>query len=440
MFMGSDLRIFWFRRDLRLIDNRGLYAALMEGNVLPLFIFDRNILDKLGSNTDSRVQFIHMQVMKLAEEVRARGGKFLVYYGYPEQLWPELIRRYRPVKVHVNRDYEPYARKRDAMVASILQESGVLFESHKDQVLFEADEILSGSGSGYTVYTPYSKKWVLGLSEPASLQMVSSASATGYCSEVEVPVLPALGDMGFLPGSISFPSEEVSSDIIRLYESQRNFPSVLGTSRLGIHLRFGTISVRALAREAMQYEHTFLKELAWREFFMQIMWHFPYVSEGPFKKKYSGMEWRHDELGYAAWCEGRTGYAIVDAGMRELAATGFMHNRVRMIAASFLVKHLLIDYRWGEAWFAEKLLDFDLASNNGNWQWVAGTGCDAAPYFRVFNPDSQALKFDSSFSYIRKWVPEFEQLSYIRSRVVEHTFARDRALSAYKVALAGSGT
>jgi deoxyribodipyrimidine photo-lyase len=431
---GDQVNIFWFRRDLRLHDNAGLYYALYgDRPVLPVFIFDRNILDELEDKTDRRVEFIHGALESIQQELRKFGSTLDVRYGFPLEIFPQLLDDYAVANVFTNHDYEPYARLRDGAIAELLREYEVPFHTYKDQVIFEKNEVLKDDGNPYTVFTPYSKKWKAKLND----SYLKSYTAKNYFSNFfrhPAKEIPSLQSMRFQPAGQSFPGKEWKEDMIRRYKEQRDIPSVQGTSRLSVHLRFGTVSIRQLAREAGKLSETFLNELIWRDFYHMILWHFPKVISKSFKPEYDNIRWRNNEKEFKAWCEGQTGYPIVDAGMRELNETGYMHNRVRMIVASFLTKHLLIDWRWGEAYFAKKLLDFDLAANNGGWQWAAGCGCDAAPYFRIFNPYLQTKKFDPELKYIRKWVPEFEELTYPRP-VAEHEFARKRCLEIYGKAL-----
>lgn len=425
------VRVFWFRRDLRLDDNSGLLDALKKGDpVLPIFIFDRHILDRLEDRVDARVTFIHRTISDLHVRLSAMGSGLNVFYGQPLSVFRQLLETWNLAGVHANHDYEPYARRRDAEVADLLRDQGVAFHTHKDVVLFERSEVVKDDGSPYTVFTPYSRKW-LAVAGREGIRPTQTKPLFSHFHKYEAPAIPTLESMGFRVSDQSFPVASVSDELIAHYAERRNFPAMPATSRLGLHLRFGTISIRALATQTGQLSSTFLNELIWRDFYHMILWHFPHVGEGKaFKPIYDQIEWRSDPEGFERWCSGQTGYPIVDAGMRELAATGFMHNRVRMITASFLTKHLLIDWRLGEAWFARKLLDFDLAANNGGWQWAAGSGCDAAPYFRVFNPALQTEKFDSRGVYIRQWVPEYGELTYPRP-MVEHVFARNRCLQAY---------
>ena len=427
--------IFWFRRDLRLEDNAGFYHALQSGfSVLPLFIFDREILDSLPEQ-DARVSFIHQTVQSLSENFQKIGSDIRVEYGKPAEIWEKIVAEYAVHAVYTNHDYEPYGKQRDKETARFLRSKNIDFQSFKDLVVFEKSEILNGSNLPYTVFTPYSKKWKLAFPEQALLDYPSEKLLHRLLPTPPF-AFPELKTMGFSASTFSFPTTEVPEKLLSNYTETRDFPAIKGTSRLGIHLRFGTISIRKWAKKAAETNETYLNELIWREFYQQILWHFPQVISHAFKREYDQIEWIHDETLFQKWCEGKTGYPLVDAGMRELNATGYMHNRVRMVVASFLTKHLLMDWRKGEAYFAEKLLDFELASNNGGWQWAAGSGCDAAPYFRVFNPTLQMEKFDKDKQYIRKWIPEYGTPLYLRP-VVEHTFARERCLAAYAVALKG---
>jgi len=424
------ISIFWLRRDLRLHDNAALYHALRSGNpVQPIFIFDRNILDELEDKADRRVNFIHNHLQGIQQNLIPLGATLDVRYGFPREIWDELTRDYEIETVYTNHDYEPYARERDSKIADYLKSKGIDFKTFKDQVIFEKDEVLKDDGRPYTVFTPYSKRWKAKL----NFFFLKSYPTEKYFNQFfkQSPRdLPGIRSMGFEETHSTFPEAIWPEKVIRPYKEQRDFPGIPGTSKLSVHLRFGTISIRQLARETKDWNETYLNELIWREFYHMILWHFPHVVNRAFKPDYDNIKWRNDPKEFEAWCQGQTGYPIVDAGMRELNETGYMHNRVRMIVASFLTKHLLIDWRWGEAYFAKKLNDFDLAANNGGWQWAAGSGCDAAPYFRVFNPYLQTLNFDPELTYIRKWVPEFEELTYPRP-IVAHEAARDRCLKAY---------
>ncbi|MEO0472206.1 MAG: deoxyribodipyrimidine photo-lyase [Bacteroidota bacterium] len=435
--MTEQYTAFWFRRDLRLNDNHGLYQALTSGQpVLPVFIFDKHILDDLPE-TDARVSFIHQVLTNMNQQLVELGSSLVVRYGSPEEVWPSLIQDYSISKVITNHDYEPYARERDDQMHEWLSSEGIVFSTFQDQVIFEKEEILTNAGKAYSVFTPYSKKWKASLTQDRISAYPTEQHVSRFANLTPQPI-PSLAEMGFQPSDIVFPGSEADPDVIKVYDQKRNFPAQPGTTRLGVHLRFGTISIRQLARDAMKLNETYLNELIWREFYMQILWNFPHVAKGPFRPQYGLIEWRNNEEDFRKWCDGKTGYPIVDAGMRELNATGYMHNRVRMIVASFLTKHLLINWQWGEAYFAEKLLDFELASNNGGWQWAAGSGTDAAPYFRVFNPESQMKKFDPELKYVRRWVPEFGTPAYPQP-MVDHKMARQRCLDTYQIALKGKG-
>lgn len=430
------VNIFWFRRDLRLEDNHGLFKALSgKCKVLPLFIFDSEILDQLPKN-DARVSFIHECLQSLNAQLQKEGSSIAIYHGKPLDVFQELCASHNVQNVITNNDYEPYAMQRDQSIAKVLAEKNIGFYSFKDQVIFEKNEVVKADGSPYVVYTPYSKIWL------EKYQTITSAAPfdstlkySKFISETKLPWL-SLEDIGFELSRIKVREYNVSSKLIDHYQETRNFPGVdPGTSCLSPHLRFGTLGIRTLVQKAAQSDNpTFLKELIWREFFMQILWHFPNTIDHAFKPQYDRIEWRKDEDDFEKWKTGMTGYPFVDAGMRELNETGYMHNRVRMIVASFLCKHLLIDWRWGEAYFAEKLLDYEMSSNVGNWQWAAGSGVDAAPYFRIFNPTTQIDKFDKNGTYIKKWVPEVGSDSY-PNPMVDHKFARERCLNSYKIAL-----
>ena len=431
----SNVNIFWFRRDLRLQDNAGLYHALKDENpVIPIFIFDKNILDKLENKEDRRLIFIYHAIMELQEKLKKLGSSLEVYYDFPENVFTKLLSKYKIEKVFTNHDYEPYAIDRDEKIKEGLQPSGATLITYKDQVIFEKDEVTKDDGKPYTVFTPYSRKWKAKLNDFYLRPYPTEKYFSNFYKQSPFTI-PSLASMRFKNVETAFPPKLANKTLIKNYYEQRNFPSVNGTSKLGVHLRFGTISIRELASTAKELNETFLNELIWRDFYQSILWHFPHVGlHKAFKPEYENIEWRNNENEFELWCKGETGYPIVDAGMRELNQTGFMHNRVRMIVASFLSKHLLIDWRWGEAYFAEKLLDYDLAANNGGWQWAAGSGCDAAPYLRIFNPYLQTKKFDPELKYIKMWVPEFQEFSY-PAPIVEHEFARKRCLEVYSKAL-----
>ncbi len=427
----------WFRRDLRIHDNTALDQALSRHtNVLPLFIFDTQILHDLRDKTDARVTFIYDALANLHRRLQQQGSGILIRIGKPGDVWRELLSAYQIDAVYTNSDYEPYARDRDAGIGALLKENNIPLHSYKDHVIFEKNEVVKDDGKPYTVFTPYSKKWKLKFSD-IRLQSPHAGKNKNNYHQVSGLRFPEIEEIGFKRSSLPFPSPVVKEEIIKTYHHTRDFPSLEGTSRLSVHLRFGTISIRDVVAAATHLNEKFLNELIWREFYQMILWHFPEVIHHAFKKDYDRIPWRNNEKEFMAWCAGNTGYSIVDAGMRELNTTGYMHNRVRMIVASFLTKHLLTDWRRGEAYFAEKLLDFELASNNGGWQWAAGSGVDAAPYFRIFNPHAQTKKFDPELKYIRKWVPEIDSLQYPQP-IVEHAFARQRCLDTYKSALRSS--
>ena len=442
------VNFFWFRRDLRLHDNAGLYHALKSDTpIVPLFIFDKNILDDLQDKDDARVTFIHDTIADLKKELQGLGSDIVVKYGYPKKVWKELIQEFEIGTVFTNHDFEPYAINRDTAIKDMVNNHIIGFKTYKDHVILEKDEVLKGDGTPYTVFSPYARKWHKKLNSrivtdhdgsEVSFYLKSYPNEKyfdNFYKKIQTTSIPTLEDMGFKRSPITIPPAVVRQGKIKRYGELRNFPAANGTTKLGIHFRFGTISIREKARKAQKLSDTYLNELIWRDFYAMILAHFPHVVGEPFRAKYSFIEWRNKEEEFEKWCKGKTGYPIVDAGMRELNHTGYMHNRVRMIVASFLTKHLLIDWRWGEAYFARKLLDFDLASNNGGWQWAAGSGTDAAPYFRIFNPESQQKKFDKELRYIKQWVPEYGTARY-PSPMVDHKFARERCLEAYKSGLA----
>ncbi len=425
--------VFWFRRDLRLEDNRGLNEALdAERPVLPIFIFDDEILKELPED-DARVSFIYENLLKMDGQLKERGSSLKIFKGKPSEVWKRIIREHEIEAVYTNRDYEPYAISRDSSIEELLTENGISFKTFKDQVIFEGNEVLKDDGNPYHVFTPYKNKWLQtfrdrGFEIGAEGQKGANSVSTGQFVQQTFD-FPALEELGFTEASLKVRPYDLSC--AGSYEKNRDFPAIDGTSHLGPHLRFGTVSIRKILGALDPSDEVFLSELIWREFFMQILYHYPRVVNENFKKKYDGIVWRNNEEEFEKWCRGETGYALVDAGMRELNSTGHMHNRVRMITAGFLCKHLLIDWRWGESYFARKLLDYELSSNNGNWQWSAGTGCDAAPYFRIFNPVSQLKKFDKDKDYVKKWIPEWETDAYPEP-MVDHKMARERALETYR--------
>jgi deoxyribodipyrimidine photo-lyase len=433
--MQQTVNIMWFRRDLRLDDNAALYYALKEKNpVIPVFIFDKNILDDLEDKKDRRVEFIREALMDMQDELKKHTYSLQVFYDTPYEAFSKLVSRYNIQKVFANEDYEQYAIDRDVAIAKLIKEHNAVLILYKDQVIFSKSEVVKDNGEPYTIFTSYSKKWLATL----NAFYLTSYRTKKYFSNFfkdDPHRIPSLESMGFEKTGKPFPSKTIPTAIIKDYKNTRDIPGMHGTSRMSVHLRFGTISIRQLASKAKKLSSTYLNELIWRDFYHMILWHFPHVRKGySFHKNMDDIKWRNNEREFNAWCKGKTGYPIVDAGMRELNETGFMHNRVRMITASFLAKHLLIDWRWGEAYFAKKLLDYDYAPNNGGWQWSAGTGCDAMPYFRIFNPTAQAKKFDKDLAYIKKWVPELNSFDYPEP-IVEHELARKRALEVYAKAV-----
>ena len=433
--MENKLALFWHRRDLRINDNHGLIKALTSGHkIIPIFIFDTTILSKLKSE-DQRVIFIHQQIEKIKTDYQSFDSDLLVYYGNPIELIPQIAKEFTVQKVFTNRDYDPQAIQRDTEIFEILNALSIEFIGSKDHVIFEKNEVVKDDGKPYTVFTPYSRKWKATLTS----QHLASFDTRSHVSNLQpfdhkTPLI-SLNEMGF-DGieTVEFPKNTVQEQIIEKYSEQRDFPAINGTSRLGLHLRFGTISIRELATYAKNTNETYLNELIWRDFYQMIIYHFPHSAENSFRPIYDNIPWENNEHFFKAWCEGKTGYPMVDAGMRELNATGHMHNRVRMVVASFLTKHLLIDWRWGATYFAEKLLDFELASNSGGWQWAAGSGCDAAPYFRIFNPALQLDKFDKKLIYVKSWVPEYGTAQYVKP-IVEHSVVTKRTIAVFKETL-----
>jgi deoxyribodipyrimidine photo-lyase len=433
--MKKPITICWLRRDLRIRDNAALFHALKGGGpVLLLFIFDTQILDKLSNRQDARITFIYNAIQDLELQLKALGSSILIKTGDPVQIWQEqILKEYEVKDVYVNHDYEPYARKRDASIADFLQSQSVAFHTFKDQVIFEKNELLKSDGSPYTVYSPYARQWFAKLND-FYLKAYPTEKYLHSLLQMDPLPIPSLAEIGFEPSTIPFPPKNYESKLSD-YEGRRDYPGDDATSRIGVHLRFGTISIREACRTASDRKaNKWLSELVWRDFYMMILWHFPQTVNQSFKPAYDNFQWRNNEAEFQAWCEGRTGYPIVDAGMKQMNEIGYMHNRLRMITASFLTKHLLIDWRWGEAYFAEKLLDYDQASNIGGWQWAFGSGNDAAPYFRVFSPELQSKKFDPESKYVDRWAPEYKQKKHVQP-IVEHAFARERALQAFKEAL-----
>ena len=435
--MSKKISIFWFRRDLRLDDNVGFLEALKgDYPVLPIFIFDEEILSKLPED-DARVTFIHDTLQTMRNELQKEHNSSLaMYYGKPMDILKNLTEEYEVMSLYTNRDYEPYAKERDDKVSEFLNENNIEFKTFKDQVIFEKSEIVKGDGDPYVVYTPYKNKWQEQFDVDQDLKIhYTSQYLSNLISNSRLPNL-SLNDIGFKKSSIEIPDYDVTPTLIDNYEDSRNFPAKEnGTSHLGPHLRFGTVSVRKMMKKAIaENNRVFWSELIWREFFMTILYHFPHTVDNAFRAKYDRIEWRNNEAEFEKWKKGETGYLLVDAGMRQLNATGYMHNRVRMLVASFLCKHLLIDWRWGETYFAEKLLDYEMSSNVGNWQWAAGSGVDAAPYFRIFNPMTQVDKFDKDKKYIKTWISEYGTDDY-PEKMVDHKMARERCLETYKDAV-----
>lgn len=430
----DKINIFWFRRDLRLQDNCGLYHALsQEHPVLAIFIFDKNILEDLDNKSDARLSFIHQELERINSQLKEKGSVLKTIYNTPEKAFENLTKEFDINAVFTNKDYEPYAINRDKSISELLSKKDIGFNSFKDQVIFEEKEVVKDDGTPYLVYTPYSKKWLDKVTKKDLESYTSGLKFDNWSEQSYKDIIP-LEEMGFTKSAIDFPKKTVSNATLETYEEERNIPGKDSTSKMGVHLRFGTVSVRQLCRQSEEISLTYYKELIWREFFMVILFHFPHVVDQNYNSKYDHVAWRNNKEDFERWCNGETGYPLVDAGMRELNETGFMHNRVRMLVASFLTKHLLIDWKWGEAYFAKKLLDYELSSNNGNWQWCAGTGVDASPYFRVFNPTTQIEKFDKNHLYIKRWVKDFDTDSYPKP-MVEHKSARERAISTYKEAV-----
>ncbi|MFZ4398650.1 MAG: cryptochrome/photolyase family protein [Bacteroidales bacterium] len=429
----EDIVLFWFRRDLRLDDNAGLFHALQSGlKVLTIFIFDKIILDKLNDKSDARVNFIHQQIELLNLQLKKYNSTLLCFYSFPLDAFKEIIQKYSIQAVYANNDYEPYSIKRDKEISDFLAENGIEFRSYKDQVIFEKEDILKPDSKPYTIYTPYMKRWKQKLNITFYTSFPSEEFTENFYS-LDFKIPPGLNELGFQTSNFEFPDKIPQDIIIKDYEKQRNLP-ILSTTKMGIHLRFGTVSVRKLLQKALILSETWLNELIWREFFQMIIYHFPYSEKHSFKPAYDRIEWHNNEKEFESWCKGETGFLLIDAGMRELNQSGFMHNRVRMLVASFLCKNLLIDWRWGEAYFADKLLDYDLSANVGNWQWAAGSGCDAAPYFRIFSPELQLGKFDKNHEYIKKWIPEYGTKDYSLP-ILDAKLTAKKAIEVYKKAL-----
>jgi deoxyribodipyrimidine photo-lyase len=432
--MEKEINVCWLRRDLRIADNAALYHALKSSKpVLLLFIFDKKILERLNAKDDARITFIYQTLENMKQEVEKHGSSMLILHDTPEKAWQTVLQKYTVKEVFTNHDYEPYARERDDALAEFLSSESIPFKTFKDQVIFEKDEIVKADGKPYTVFTPYFRQWEKKLNDFYKSAYPTEKYFNNLVKTEPIPI-PSLEALGFEKSTQDFPSIHFEKELDG-YEKRRDYPGDEATSRIGLHLRFGTVSIREAVREASDQNATkWLSELVWRDFYMMILWHFPYVSKSCFKPAYDKIQWINNEQEFEAWCQGKTGFPIVDAGMRQLNEIGFMHNRVRMVVASFLTKHLLIDWRWGEAYFAEKLLDYEMASNVGGWQWACGCGNDAAPYFRVFNPELQTKRFDPKHVYINKWLPEYKQQKHVQP-IVDHAFARERILKVFKEAL-----
>lgn len=428
------VNLFWMRRDLRLDDNTALFHALKTRvNVLPIYIFNPEILIRVPEGTDYRVNFVYQTLLQIKAELEKIGSTLYIAYGRPIEVFKFLTEKYHVCSVYCNRDYEPYANHRDLDIERFLKINRIEFISYKDHVLFEKEELVKNDGKPYTVFTPYKNRFL----EKLNLESVRANKTSHYFHNfirMKPLSVPTLESMGFSRVEIQFPPKSLPQSLLENYEKERDFPAKNGTSKLSLHLRYGTVSIRKITALAMQHSSTYLSELIWRNFYSQILWFFPQVTTRAFKPAYDYIRWENDQAQFKLWSEGMTGYPMVDAGMRELNQTGFMHNRVRMITASFLCKHLLIDWRWGETYFAAKLNDYDLASNNGGWQWASGSGCDAVPYFRIFNPDLQLKRFDPELIYVKKWIPEYGTEHYPKP-IVDHVFARERAISRYKAGL-----
>tara|TARA_A100000164_G_scaffold376021_1_gene412190 strand:- start:224 stop:1513 length:1290 start_codon:yes stop_codon:yes gene_type:complete len=422
--------VFWFRRDIRLEDNIGLFQATnSKYPVIPIFIFDEKITLNLPKN-DTRINFIYKNLKKLNDLLIEKfNSRLQVFKGNPAKIIDKIAKQYNVKEVYTNHDYEPYAIKRDNLIFKNLKNKKIPFYTFKDQVIFEKNEVIKDNGSPYVVFTPYMRKWKETLKKNYSVLEKNKLSNNFH--NLNKYNLKEISEYGFESNISDVLNFDVSKKIIEEYEKKRNFPSLNSTSKIGPFLRFGVISIRSLVRYVLKFKNeTFLNELIWREFFMQILFHFPNSSKSSFKSKYDNIKWVNDKKMFEAWKNGKTGFPIVDAGMNELNKTGFMHNRVRMITSSFLCKQLLIDWRWGEKYFALKLNDYEMSSNVGNWQWASGSGVDAAPYFRIFNPHTQIEKFDKNYDYINNWV---DLKNNYPKEIVNHKEARENCLKMYKM-------
>jgi deoxyribodipyrimidine photo-lyase len=425
------INLFWFRRDLRLDDNTALNHALTgDIPVMAIFIFDTDVIDELTED-DPGISFIYDKLFEINNELLKHGSSLLIMKGDPESVWRKLIDSYNINAVYINKDYEPYSISRDHSIEVLLHKESISLFRFKDHVIFEETEILKSDRTPYTIFTPYKNKWLQKISDITTLNLYTEENVRMNYFKHRFTFLN-LEELGFRESLIRVRPFDLS--VIGNYEKYRDFPSEDKTTYLGPHLRFGTISIRNIVKIALSENAGFLSQLIWREFFMQILFNFPYVVTGNFRSKYDNVAWRINETEFELWCNGQTGFPMVDAGMRQLNKTGYMHNRIRMITAGFLCKQLLIDWRWGEAYFATKLLDYELSSNNGNWQWAAGTGCDAAPYFRVFNPQTQLQKYDHHKNYCRMWIEELDKSQYPKP-MLDLNPARERVISAFKTGL-----
>ncbi|MBC8083875.1 MAG: deoxyribodipyrimidine photo-lyase [Hymenobacter sp.] len=429
--------LFWHRRDLRFHDNAGLTAALRSGfPVVPLFIYDREILDLLPSRRDARVTFIYDEVERLGRAAAQADGQFLAFYGQPPEVFAQLLTTHEVAAIYTNEDYEPYAAERDTAVAALCQRHGAAFHALKDQVIFAKDELLGKSGKPSKVFGAYRKAWLENLRDEQLQAYPSAELLAGKLAKLpNAPARPTLADMNFEEFRQEVPAAELpAEELVRNYHLTRNSPGRVDSStRRSVHLRFGTLSVRELMRQAQALNPKLLAELIWRDYFMMLLWHYPRTATESHEPRLRHVPYRNNEDEFRAWCEGRTGYPLVDAGMRELNETGYLPNRARIATAGFLVKHLLIDWRWGDRYFADKLLDYDMSQNVGNWQWMAGTGVVAAPWFRVYSPQSQLDQYDPELTYVKKWVPEFGTSQYV-TPIVDHKFARERAVDTLRAA------
>ncbi len=437
--------LVWLRRDLRLSDNRALNEAEKSSDEITIvFVFDTNILNRLKSKQDRRLTFIYESLNEISQTLEKKGSQLIVLYGDPKKEIPKLASQLGVNFVFANEDYESYAKSRDFHIKKSLAKQEISFSLHKDQVIFSGDEVLKSDGSPYRVFTPWKKQFHPSVVDEAKTSLKKMTKKSELKAFSKLKSLKSYGfkkTLSYVQGGEREAQKQLSGflDQLNSYSKNRDYPYLDSTSRLSVHLRFGTLSIREAIRACKgkrgEGPRTWLSELVWREFYFMILDQFPHVEKSSFKPEYQNIQWPGKNNHFKAWCEGRTGFPIVDAGMRQLNKTGFMHNRLRMVTASFLVKDLLVDWQRGEKYFAEKLMDYDLAANNGGWQWCASTGCDAQPYFRIFNPDSQTKKFDSGQEFVRKWVPEaFDTSSGYPGPIVDHRVQREKALSLFKSA------